>query len=69
MTITQPLSAWHELGLTTKAKTPLPRADMEASLIRDSSRAFLVYGNYEALLDYNCAHTYALSVGLLSDLM
>ena len=29
--------------------------------------AFLVYDNYEALLDYNCAHTYALSVGLLAD--
>jgi membrane-bound lytic murein transglycosylase B len=26
-----------------------------------------VYGNYEALLGYNCAHAYALSVGLLSD--
>ena len=38
-----------------------------ASLIRDDSRAFLVYGNYEALLDYNCAHSYALSVALLAD--
>ena len=40
---------------------------MLASLIRDGSRAFLVYGNYQALLDYNCAHSYALSVALLSD--
>ena len=31
-------------------------------------RAFLVYGNYEALLEYNCAHSYALAVALLSDL-
>jgi membrane-bound lytic murein transglycosylase B len=38
-----------------------------ASLIRDASRAFLVYGNYEALLNYNCAHSYALSVALLAD--
>jgi membrane-bound lytic murein transglycosylase B len=67
MTIGQPLSAWRKLGLTTKAKTPLPRVEMDASLIRDDSRAFLVYANYEALLDYNCAHTYALSVGLLAD--
>jgi membrane-bound lytic murein transglycosylase B len=28
---------------------------------------FLVYGNYEALLGYNCAHTYALSVAFLAD--
>jgi membrane-bound lytic murein transglycosylase B len=67
MTIAQPLGDWHKLGLRTKAKTPLPRADIDASLIRDAKRAFLVYGNYEALLDYNCAHTYALSVALLAD--
>jgi membrane-bound lytic murein transglycosylase B len=67
MTVVQPLSAWRKLGLTTTARTPLPRADIDASLIRDASRAFLVYANYEALLDYNCAHTYALSVGLLAD--
>ncbi len=33
------------------------------------SRGFLVYRNYEALLGYNCAHAYALSVALLSDRM
>jgi membrane-bound lytic murein transglycosylase B len=26
-----------------------------------------VYGNYEALLAYNCAHRYALSIGILAD--
>jgi membrane-bound lytic murein transglycosylase B len=26
-----------------------------------------VYENYEAILGYNCAHTYALSVALLAD--
>jgi membrane-bound lytic murein transglycosylase B len=26
-----------------------------------------VYGNYEALLEYNCAHSYALAVALLSE--
>ena len=66
MTVPQPLSAWRKLGLTTVAKQSLPVAAVQASLIRDSSRAFLVYGNYEALLDYNCAHTYALSVALLA---
>jgi membrane-bound lytic murein transglycosylase B len=40
---------------------------MEASLVRGETRHFLVYGNYEALLAYNCAHAYALSVGLLAD--
>ena len=45
----------------------LPTAYLEASLISGSSRHFLVYRNYDVLLDYNCAHAYALSVGLLSD--
>jgi peptidoglycan lytic transglycosylase B len=67
MTLQQPLEAWRTLGLRTVAKEPLPRAALSASLIRDGKRAFLVYDNYEALLDYNCAHTYALSVGLLAD--
>ena len=67
MTIPQALEAWRKLGLKTAARQPLPRAKVSAALIRDGSRAFLVYDNYEALLDYNCAHTYALSVGLLAD--
>ena len=30
-------------------------------------RTFLVYRNYEAILGYNCAHYYALSVAMLAD--
>lgn len=67
MTVPQPLEAWRAMGLRTVAKGPLPKADLSASLIRAGTRAFLVYDNYEALLDYNCAHTYALSVALLGD--
>ena len=67
MSIPQPLSAWRKLGLKTVRGQPLPTGSVPASLIRDESRAFLVYDNYEALLDYNCAHSYALSVALLAD--
>jgi membrane-bound lytic murein transglycosylase B len=67
MSIRQPLNTWRKLGLRTATRQPLPSAPIDASLIRDDSRAFLVYANYEALLDYNCAHTYALSVALLAD--
>jgi membrane-bound lytic murein transglycosylase B len=63
----QPVSAWRKLGLTTLAGTPLPASDIQASLVQNGSRAFLLYGNYQTLLDYNCAHTYALSVALLAD--
>jgi membrane-bound lytic murein transglycosylase B len=68
MSIAQPLAAWRKLGVRTVTRQPLPASTtIMASLIRDESRAFLVYANYEALLDYNCAHTYALSVALLAD--
>ena len=67
MTEAQPLTAWRKLGLKTMARQPVPASALRASLIRDDSRAFLVYDNYDALLDYNCAHSYALSVALLAD--
>jgi membrane-bound lytic murein transglycosylase B len=67
MTVPQPLESWRALGLTTATGQPLPVADFSASLIREGGRAFLAYGNYEALLSYNCAHSYALSVALLAD--
>ena len=62
-----PLARWTELGVRTTTGTRLPTADRIASLVTAGSRSFLVYGNYEALLAYNCAHAYALSVGLLAD--
>jgi membrane-bound lytic murein transglycosylase B len=67
MTVPQPLDAWRKLGFRTATKQLLPGGQQPASLIRDGRRSFLAYGNYEALLDYNCAHSYALSVGLLAD--
>jgi membrane-bound lytic murein transglycosylase B len=62
-----PLSRWSELGIRTKTGGPLPPADRVGSLVTTGTRSFLVYRSYEALLAYNCAHAYALSVGLLAD--
>ena len=67
MSEARPLSAWRSLGVTQRSGALLPKSDLSASLVRIDTRAFLVYGNYEALLAYNCAHTYALSVAILSD--
>ena len=67
MTVALPLAKWRALGVSLANGRPLPTADVEASLVSGSSRHFLVYRNYDALLDYNCAHAYALSVGLLAD--
>ena len=62
-----PLERWEELGVRLPGNKPLPTADMAASLLAVGSRRFLVYGNYDTILAYNCAHAYALSVGLLAD--
>lgn len=67
MTEARPLAEWTRLGVRLAGGAPLPAADMEASLVRGERRHFLVYGNYFALLDYNCSHSYALAVALLSD--
>jgi membrane-bound lytic murein transglycosylase B len=67
MTEPRPLAEWRRLGLRTTANRPLPPVNRTASLVLAGTRTFLVYRNYEALLSYNCAHSYALSVGLLSD--
>jgi membrane-bound lytic murein transglycosylase B len=67
MTEARPLAEWTRLGVVQTNGSRLPRADMEASLVRGLNRHFLVYRNYNALIDYNCAHSYAISAGLLSD--
>ncbi len=67
MTVALPLREWQRLGVRLPHGRPLPKTDLPAFLISDSSRSFLVYGNYDALLAYNCANAYALSVGLLAD--
>ncbi len=67
MTERMPLSRWKALGVTRVDGKPLPRSDIPAGLVQTDTRQFLVYANYDAILGYNCAHYYALSVALLAD--
>jgi membrane-bound lytic murein transglycosylase B len=67
LTVSIPLAKWQALGVRTATGGALPKADRSASLLRAGAKNYLVYGNYDALLGYNCAHSYALAVGLLSD--
>lgn len=67
LTVPLPLAKWDSLGVRTTAGKALPNVDRSASLLRAGARSYLVYGNYDSLLGYNCAHAYALAVGLLSD--
>ena len=62
-----PVGEWRALGLTAAA---WPDDATLATLVEPDGpggRAFLTFGNYRALLNYNCSNFYALSVGLLSD--
>lgn len=67
MTERRPLEQWRKVGVTLVGGKPLPRADIPAGLVDVGERKFLVYPNYDAILAYNCAHYYALSVALLAD--
>ncbi len=67
MTVARPLKAWARLGVRLPGGAALQTSDIQASLVRGDKRFFLVYANYDALLGYNCANSYAVSIGLLSD--
>lgn len=67
MTVALPLAEWTALGVRTLGGSALPKSAVKGALVSGNSRHFLVYDNYNALLEYNCAHPYALSVALLGD--
>lgn len=70
MTAPLPVETWNKLGLRAVGGGPLPAVDLDvpaASLVSGVKRHFLVYPNYQALLEYNCVNAYGLSVGLLAD--
>lgn len=67
MTERRPLPEWQQLGVRLANGRPLPRSTLSAGLVDVGERAFLVYPNYDAILAYNCAHYYALTVALLSE--
>jgi membrane-bound lytic murein transglycosylase B len=67
MTVAKPLAEWRKLGVRLASGAALPVAKIEASIVRGQRRHFLVYDNYDALLDYNCSNSYAVAVGVLSD--
>lgn len=70
MKIRKPIGEWAALGVKRANGNTLPQADIEGSIVLPSGRtgpAFLVYGNYRAILVWNRSTLYALAVGILSD--
>jgi lytic murein transglycosylase len=60
---------WRALGVVQTGG--LQAADDEQATLLEpdgpGATAYLTFGNYRAILDYNCSNFYALSVGLLAD--
>jgi membrane-bound lytic murein transglycosylase B len=64
------VNTWAARGITMPNGSALPQSDMMGSIVRpqDSGReAYLVYGNYRAIMHWNRSTYFATSVGLLSD--
>ena len=62
------MAQWRALGVTPQGRS-LPETEM-ATLLEPDGRgetAYLLTGNYKAILKYNCSNFYALSVGLLAN--
>lgn len=67
MSVALPPARWEELGVRLPGGQALPTSGAPASLVSGSRRHFLVNPNYDAILEYNCAHSYAITVALLGD--
>lgn len=66
------LQEWQKLGVRRADGSDLPTRSMPAALvIADSGddEAFIVYRNFCSIMGYNPSFKYALSIGLLSDLL
>ena len=68
--IRKPLSEWQALGVRRADGRDLPAAEIEGAIVQPDGPqgpSFMVYANYRSILRYNCAHLYALTVGMLAD--
>ncbi|WP_033074857.1 lytic murein transglycosylase [Sphingopyxis sp. MWB1] len=65
----QTMAEWRAQGIQP-VDGHWPAGDIQATLLEPDGpgrTAYLLTGNYRAILDYNCSNFYALSVGLLAD--
>ncbi|MEE2662146.1 MAG: lytic murein transglycosylase [Pseudomonadota bacterium] len=66
----KPLHEWYKLGVRPPDSSFTGKPELKAALVLPDGMkgdSFLVYGNYSAIMSYNCAHHYAITVGLLAD--
>jgi membrane-bound lytic murein transglycosylase B len=64
------LSRWQALGVRRSNGQPLPQRNLKSSLIIPDGKAgpaYLVYGNFRALLRWNRSNSFAVTIGTLAD--
>jgi len=72
MGIWRDLQEWQELGIRKADGSDLPTRSIPAALIAADSgdgEGYIIYRNFCTIMSYNPAFKYALSIGLLSDLI
>ncbi len=66
----KPISEWVKLGVKRADNSPLPHANINASLLVPSGHqgpAFLAYDNFNVIMRWNRSEFYAIAVGQLAD--
>lgn len=66
----RPLSFFAKAGIRQKDGAPLPDEDINAAIVAPdglSGPTFVVYDNYQAIMDWNRSDYFATSIGLLAD--
>ena len=70
MDMKKTIAEWSSIGVRRSDWTALPQADMAGSIVLPQGYkgpAFLVYGNFRAILRWNRSINFAISVGYLAD--
>lgn len=68
--LTKPVNAWSAMGVTQADGSPLPRSELPGAILVPQGHkgpAFLVYPNFNLIMNWNRSLSYALAVGHLSD--
>lgn len=68
--IKKTISYWASMGVRNYGGGPLPQANMSSSIVAPdgvNGEAYIVYNNYQTIMDWNRSTYFATSVGLLAD--
>jgi membrane-bound lytic murein transglycosylase B len=72
LAVRKPIGEWQALGVRRGDGGNLPSADLQAAIVLPAGHAgpaFMVYGNFNAILSWNRSILYAIAVGHLADRM